>query len=87
MAFELPEAEGGAMYRFEQLIRPSMTVREIIARYPETAEFFETIGFRSVCHDCTLDTVAMRQELSTVDVLQALRLVIHKHEDANRNHQ
>jgi hypothetical protein len=68
------------MFRFDRLIRPSMTVREISSRYPETAEVFETLGFRSICADCALETVAKRQNLSTDDVLSALQLAIDNHE-------
>jgi hypothetical protein len=74
------------MFRFDRLIRPSMTVREIRARYPETAEVFEALGFRSVCDDCALETIARRQSLSTDDVLSAVQRVIDAHE-ANHEHQ
>lgn len=60
------------MFRFDQLIRPSMTVREVKHRYPQTARVFEELGFRSVCDDCAIETVAQRQGLSTLDVVDAL---------------
>ena len=64
------------MFRFDRLIRPSMTVREIRALYPETTGVFERLGFRNVCDDCSLETVARRAGMPTRDVLETLDLAI-----------
>ena len=66
------------MFRFDRLIHLSMTVREIRDLYPETAGVFERLGFRNVCDDCSLETVARRSGMPTGDVLQALDLAILK---------
>ena len=57
-----------------------MTVREIRAQYPETAAVFERFGFRSACDDCALETVALRQGVSLLDVVDALNVAILKGE-------
>lgn len=62
------------MFRFDQLINSHMTVREVVQRWPETGEVIERFGFRSVCHDCDLQTVARRQELPVMDVVMALNV-------------
>jgi len=58
--------------RFDQLIRPSWTVREVKTRYPETAAVFEELGFRDACDDCAIEIVARRQGLSPLEVVDAL---------------
>jgi hypothetical protein len=60
------------MFRFDQLIRSGMTVRDVKQRYPSTVPLFEQFGFRSVCDDCDIATAARRIGLDTSDVLQAL---------------
>ena len=50
------------MFRFDQLIRSGMTVRDVKQRYPSTVPLFEQFGFRSVCDDCDIATPA-RAEL------------------------
>lgn len=63
------------MFRFDELIHSRMTVREVLGRWPETSEVVERFGFRTVCHDCDLQTVARRQEILVADVLTALNAV------------
>ncbi len=58
--------------RFDELIRGSMTVRDVRARYPRTAAVFESLGFRESCDDCALDVVARKYGLRLPDVLAAL---------------
>lgn len=58
--------------RFDQLIRASMTVREVRQAHPETAEVLERFGFRGSCDDCTLDVVSRKYGLSTQAVVEAL---------------
>ncbi|MEP7362240.1 MAG: hypothetical protein ABI972_03220 [Acidobacteriota bacterium] len=60
------------MFRFDELIHPRMTVREVVQRWPATGEVIENFGFRTVCHDCDLQTVARRQEIAVADVFMAL---------------
>jgi hypothetical protein len=49
-----------------------MAIRDVKHRYPETARIFEEFGFRSICDDCSIETVARRQGLSALDVIDAL---------------
>ncbi|MCS6953245.1 MAG: hypothetical protein RMK57_07140 [Bryobacterales bacterium] len=58
--------------RFDQLIRPGMTVREVRQRYPQTAPIFERLGFRSSCDDCSIEVVARKYGLSPADIVEAL---------------
>lgn len=58
--------------RFDQMIRSSMTVRDIRTRFPQTAEVLENFGFRSSCDDCSIDVVARKYGLSARDVVDAL---------------
>ena len=74
------------MFRFDHMIRTSMTVREIRSLHPETAEVFERLGFRDVCDDCSLETVARRQGISPYDVLDALRLAISNGDAIDERH-
>jgi hypothetical protein len=60
------------MFRFDQLIRGNMTVREVKHRYPETIEIFERLHYRTVCDDCDIETVARKNGLNVRDVVEAL---------------
>jgi len=60
------------MFRFDQLIRPTMTVREVRRRFPQSAAVFERLGFREVCDDCAIEVAARRGDLSPADVVDAL---------------
>jgi hypothetical protein len=60
------------MFKFDQLIRSSSTVREVKIKFPETAAVFDALGFRSACDDCAIEVVAKRQGLSSAAVVQAL---------------
>ena len=60
------------MLRFDQLIRPSMTVREVRRRFPQTVPVFERLGFRGSCDDCAIEVVARRGGLSPADVVDEL---------------
>lgn len=64
------------MFRFDQMIHSHMTVREVMQRWPGTSEVFDRFGFRSVCHDCDVQTVASRQGLPPADVVLALNLAV-----------
>jgi hypothetical protein len=58
--------------RFDQLIRDSMIVRDVKTRFPQTRAVFESYGFRDACDDCTIESVARKQGLSSRDVIDAL---------------
>jgi hypothetical protein len=58
--------------RFDQLIRPSMTVRDIRARFPQTAAVFEGLRFRESCDDCSVEVVCRKYGLKTQDIIEAL---------------
>ncbi len=60
------------MFRFDQLIRRDMLVRDVKQRYPQTAAVFEEMGFRSSCDDCDIETVARKNGLNSLDVLDRL---------------
>jgi hypothetical protein len=60
------------MFRFDQLIRRDMIVRDVKQSHPETIPVFEKFGFHPVCDDCDIHTVARKNGISYVDVLEAL---------------
>ena len=60
------------MFRFDQLIRRDMIIRDVKQRYPDTLPVFEAFRFRMPCDDCTIETVARKNGLNTLDVVQAL---------------
>ncbi len=62
------------MFRFDQLIRRDMIIRDVKQRFPQTVPVFEELGFRQVCDDCDIETVARKNGLSSVDVVDALNL-------------
>lgn len=64
------------MFRFDRCIRPSMTVRDVKREYPLTQAVFERFGFRDTCDDCSIEIVARRQDLSVLDVIDALNSAI-----------
>ena len=65
-------AQGFRMLRFDKLIGLSMTIREVKQQYPHTMQIFEEFGFRSICDDCSIDSVPRRQGLSTFGIIDAL---------------
>jgi hypothetical protein len=60
------------MFRFDQLIRRDMIVRDVRQRHPETAPLFEQFRFHPVCDDCDIGTLACKNGLNLADVLEAL---------------
>jgi hypothetical protein len=60
------------MLRFDKLIRPSMTVRDVKQKYPGSSAIFEQYGFRSICDECSIEVVAKRQGLPASEVVDAL---------------
>jgi hypothetical protein len=60
------------MFRFDQLIRRDMIVRDVKQRHPETIPLFEELRFRPSCDDCDIETVARKNGLNSLDVVEAL---------------
>ena len=60
------------MFRFDQLIRRDMIIRDVKQRHPETLPVFEQFRFRAVCDDCDIETVARKNGLKILDVVDAL---------------
>ncbi|HUK18986.1 MAG TPA: hypothetical protein VLW65_21345 [Bryobacteraceae bacterium] len=60
------------MFRFDELIRRDMIVRDVKQRYPETGPVFEALHFRYTCDDCDIETIARKNGLKIPDVLDAL---------------
>ena len=60
------------MFRFDQLIRRDMIIRDVKQRHPETIPVFEALHFRPPCDDCDIETVARKNGLNSLDVIEAL---------------
>lgn len=60
------------MFRFDQLIRPDMIIRDVKQRHPETLPIFEQFRFRYTCDDCDIESVARKNGLNSLDVVEAL---------------
>jgi len=60
------------MFRFDELIRRDMIIRDVKQRHPQTAPVFEEFRFRSSCDDCDIETVARKNGLNVLDVVEAL---------------
>ena len=60
------------MFRFDQLIRSDMIIRDVKQRHPETIPIFEELRYRSSCDDCDIETVARKYGLNSLDVVEAL---------------
>jgi hypothetical protein len=60
------------MFRFDQLIRHNMVIRDVKQSHPETIPVFEELGIRSTCDDCDIETVARKNGISSQDVVAAL---------------
>ncbi len=58
--------------RFDEMIRPGMTVREVRQRYPETAGIFADYGFRPSCDDCTIEVLCRKYGLRSADLVGEL---------------
>ena len=46
------------MFRFDQLIRRDMIIRDVKQRHPATISIFDALHFRPSCDDCDIETVA-----------------------------
>jgi hypothetical protein len=60
------------MFRFDQLIRRDMIIRDVKQRFPQTVAIFDAYHFRSSCDDCDIETVARKNGLKTMDVIDSL---------------
>ncbi len=60
------------MFRFDQLIRRDMIIRDVKQRHPETIPVFEAFHCRPSCDDCDIETVARKNGLNSLDVIEAL---------------
>jgi len=60
------------MFRFDQLIRRDTIIRDVKQRHPETLPVFEAYHFRGPCDDCTIETVARKNGLNVLEVVEAL---------------
>jgi hypothetical protein len=60
------------MFRFDQLIRRDMIIRDVKQHHPETVPVFEALHYRTPCDDCDIETVARKNGLNTRDVVDAL---------------
>ena len=60
------------MYRFDQLIRHDMIVRDVKQLHPETIPIFEELRYRPSCDDCDIETIARKNGLKSLDVVEAL---------------
>jgi hypothetical protein len=62
--------------RFDELVRPSMLVRDVKVTYPETAVVFENYGFRGPCDDCSIELVARKYGLNSQEIVADLNEAI-----------
>ena len=63
------------MFRFDQLIRRDMVVRDVKQSHPDTIPVFEELGFCPSCDDCDIETVARKNGISSLDAVEALNRV------------
>ena len=64
------------MFRFDQLIRRDMIIRDVKQRHPETIGVFDELHFRTPCDDCDIETVARKNGLNVRDVVDALNQAV-----------
>ncbi|HUB82551.1 MAG TPA: hypothetical protein VMB03_27325 [Bryobacteraceae bacterium] len=60
------------MFRFDQFIRRDTIIRDVKRRHPKTIPVFEELHFRAPCDDCDIETVARKNGLNVLDVVEAL---------------
>lgn len=60
------------MFRFDQLIRRDMIIRDVKQSHPDTVPIFEQFRYRDLCDDCDIETVARKNGLNVLDVVEAL---------------
>ncbi len=64
------------MFRFDQLVRAGMLIRDVKQQHPETIAIFDAFSFRSACDDCSIDQAARKQGLNAREVVEALNRAI-----------
>jgi len=64
------------MFRFTDLVRGDMLIRDVKQRHPETIPVFEQFGFRGACDDCDIEQVSRKSGLKPDDVLDAVNRAI-----------
>jgi len=69
------------MFRFDQLIRRDMIVRDVKQNYPQTISIFEALGFRYTCDDCDIETVARRNGQNASDIVDSLNQAVFPRKD------
>jgi len=74
------------MFRFDQLIRRDMIIRDVKQRHPETISVFENLHYRAVCDDCDIETVARKNGLDVRDVVDALNAAAFGTSTDTENH-
>jgi hypothetical protein len=60
------------MFRFDRLIRRDGIIRDVKQQHPDTVPVFDALHFRSSCDDCDIETVARKNGLNVLDVVEAL---------------
>ena len=60
------------MVQYKDLIQSHETVRDVVRRYPQTREVFESTGIRACCFDCAIRTAALRGGLDLSTLLNEL---------------
>ena len=64
--------------RFDQIIRPGMTVREIRTQFPKAAETLRNFGFRESCDDCSIEVVCRKYGISSRLVVETLNEAVFR---------
>ena len=49
-----------------------MIIRDVKQRHPETIPLFDNLHYRPACDDCDIETVARKNGLKVLDVVEAL---------------
>ena len=65
-------SKGAIMFRFDQLIRRDTIIRDVKRRFPQTIPIFEQYHIRPACDDCDIETVARKNGINSLDVVEAL---------------
>jgi hypothetical protein len=74
------------MFRFDQLIRRDTIIRDVKQLHPETIPVFEELQFRTPCDDCAIETVARKNGLNVLDVVEALNRAAFATKADNNDH-
>ncbi|HWB86166.1 MAG TPA: hypothetical protein VG675_18625 [Bryobacteraceae bacterium] len=64
------------MFRFDELIRAQMIIRDVKRLHPETHPIFEQFAFRASCDECDIETAARRGGLDSTEVVDALNRAV-----------